>query len=86
LASRTLNALGHTRMGKVMDLVGSVAGILIDAYQKDEETGRFRFKPGLWGDYKIGRVTAEKVATLTGHKALGDYLNIAGLAADAYTL
>jgi len=87
LASRTLTALGHNAMGQVMDLVSSVAGIITDAYKPDKnDGGKIKFKPGAWGYYKIGRVTAEKVATLTGHKAIGDYLNIAGLAEDAYTL
>jgi len=92
LASRTMTALGHNMVGQVLDLASTVAGFISSGYKPDLDQnkkpipGKFHFDPSAWEIYKFARASAEKIATLSGAKALGDYLNIAGLAEDAYTL
>lgn len=92
LASRTLTAMGHKMVGTILDLASSVAGFISSGYKalKDDKgkdiPGKFKFDPTTWEIYKFARGTAEKVATLAGAKGIGDYLNLAGFAEDAYTL
>jgi RHS repeat-associated protein len=92
LASRTMTALGHNMVGQILDLASTVAGFISTGYVSDKDKdgkpikGKFHFDPSAWAIYKVARATAEKIAVFSGNKALGDYLNIAGLAEDAYTL
>ncbi len=86
LASKTLTALAHKKLGQIFDLISSAAGFISDGLkaEKDPVTGqsKFGFHPKKWNIYKFARGTAEKVANLAGAKRVGGFLNVLGLVDD----
>ena len=82
LASKTLTALAHKKLGQIFDLVSSVAEFISGAI-RSKNGGPIGFHPKKWAIYKFIRGTVEKVANLAGDERLGGLLNVLGLVDDA---
>src|ERR1700745_1734634 len=60
LASKTLTAFGHKKLGQIFDLVSSAAGFVSSSIR--EKNKSWGFHPKKWAIYKFVRSTTEKVA------------------------
>lgn len=81
LASKTLTALAHKKLGQIFDLVSSVAGFISSGI-RSKNKGPIGFHPKKWDIYKFVRGTAEKIANIAGKERLGGFLNVVGLVDD----
>ena len=90
--SRTLSFLGHTKLGRVFGLAGTVTGFVADGIQADPIRDpndpdkildyRHFWDSSKWKIYKFARSSTEQVARLAGANRVAGYLNAAGIADD----
>jgi RHS repeat-associated protein len=90
LASKTLSEFGHKKIAQVLDLVSSATSFISDNLKDIEDKTTHvvtrKFAPSAWAIYKFARGTAERIANLAGATTVAGYLNVLGLAQDAYSL
>jgi RHS repeat-associated protein len=93
LASKSLAMAGHTKLSQVFGLVSTAANFISGAIRKDKdangitiESSSLGWRPEPWEVFKFARNMAAQIATMAGAQKVAGWLDVIGLAEDAYSL